>query len=97
MVHGSCVSIGCYAMGDAAIEEIYTLMDAAFEAGQAQVPVHAFPFRFDRADLDARLADATWGAFWRELRAGWTAFEETRTPPRIDVEDGHYRVTAVAR
>ena len=29
MVHGNCVSIGCYAMGDAAIEEIYTLVAAA--------------------------------------------------------------------
>lgn len=24
MVHGDCVSIGCYAMGDTEIEEIYT-------------------------------------------------------------------------
>jgi hypothetical protein len=50
MVHGNCVSIGCYAMGDAAIEEIYTLMGAAFALGVRDVPVHAFPFRFDRID-----------------------------------------------
>ena len=32
MVHGDCVSIGCYAMTDEGIEEIYTLMGAAFRA-----------------------------------------------------------------
>jgi murein L,D-transpeptidase YafK len=97
MVHGSCVSIGCYAMGDDAIEEIYTLMSAAFDAGQLQVPVHAFPFRFDRDDAGARLADATWGSFWTELQPAWTLFEQTRLPPRIDVVDGHYRVGAAPR
>ncbi|HSX62627.1 MAG TPA: L,D-transpeptidase family protein, partial [Tahibacter sp.] len=51
MVHGSCVSIGCYAMGDAAIEEIYTLADAALRAGQPAFEVHAFPFRLDAAAL----------------------------------------------
>jgi murein L,D-transpeptidase YafK len=94
MVHGSCVSIGCYAMGDAAIEEIYTLMEAAFAGGQTAVEVHALPFRFDRDDLEARLADARWGGFWRELRAGWDAFARDRVPPRIEVVDGRYVIAA---
>ena len=92
MVHGSCVSIGCYAMGDAAIEEIYTLMNAAFDAGARKVPVHAFPFRFDRDDVDARLADPRWGEFWRELRAGWNAFQGTREPPDVAAVHGHYTI-----
>ncbi len=95
MVHGSCVSIGCYAMGDAAIEEIYTLMSMAFDAGAREVPVHAFPFRFDRDDVEARLADPRWGEFWRELRAGWDAFEASRRAPKIAVANGHYRVAPV--
>lgn len=93
MVHGRCVSIGCYAIGDAAIEEVYTLMAAAFSNGQAAVPVHAFPFRFDRRDVEERLRDPRWGAFWSELRAGWDAFEQQRVPPRIDIVRGSYRVT----
>lgn len=96
MVHGDCVSIGCYAMGDAAIEEIYTLVDAALSNGQREVPVHAFPFRFDRADVDQRLADPQWGPFWTELRAGWVAFESTRRPPHVQVRDKRYRVTAAS-
>ena len=94
MVHGNCVSIGCYAMGDAAIEEIYTLLDAALTNGQDAAQVHAFPFRFDRSDVETRLAEPEWGAFWRDLRSGWDAFEQTRRAPQIKVRDKRYVVTA---
>lgn len=96
MVHGSCVSVGCYAIGDAAIEEVYTLMAAAFDAGSDGIPVHAFPFRFDRPDRTRRLADPQWGAFWRELAVGWDAFEAARRPPAIAASGGHYVVTPIA-
>lgn len=95
MVHGSCVSIGCYAMGDDAIEQIYTLVAAALVRGQPAFDVHAFPFRFDGVD-DARFGHTRWGAFWRELSAGWFAFERTRVPPRVDVVGGRYVVADVA-
>lgn len=94
MVHGNCVSIGCYAMGDAAIEEIYTLLDAALTQGQPAVQVHAFAFRFDRSDVDTRLADPQWGDFWRQLRAGWDAFALTHRAPQIRVQDKRYVVSA---
>jgi murein L,D-transpeptidase YafK len=90
MVHGHCVSIGCYAMGDAQIEEIYTLVDAALRGGQARVEVHAFPFRFDRS---AQTWDGhPWAAFWKELAPAYAAFEQTRRPPTIRVVDGHYLI-----
>ncbi len=91
MVHGRCVSIGCYAMGDAAIEEIYTLVAAALAAGQPAVDVHAFPFRFDRR-AEVGWADDPWAGFWRELRAGHDAFDRTGRPPRITVADRRYVV-----
>jgi len=94
MVHGNCVSIGCYAMGDDAIEEIYTLLDAALSQGQPAAQVHAFPFRFDRTDVETRLAEPLWGAFWRDLRNGWDAFEQTRRAPDIKVRDKRYVVKA---
>jgi murein L,D-transpeptidase YafK len=92
MVHGSCVSIGCYAMGDGNIEEIYTLVAAALAGGQDAVPVHALPFRFDRADVPARLQAGEWAEFWGELQAGWDAFEASQVPPSVTVVDGHYRI-----
>lgn len=45
MVHGDCVSIGCFAMTNEGIEEIYSLAGAALAKGQTSVPVHVFPFR----------------------------------------------------
>jgi murein L,D-transpeptidase YafK len=89
MVHGKCVSIGCYAMGDAAIEEVWTAMAAAFRAGQPFVRVHAFPFRMDRLADHAEPAHA---AFWGDLKNGWDAFEKTKRPPEILVSGGRYVV-----
>lgn len=91
MVHGNCVSIGCYAMGDAAIEEIYTLVDAALAAGQPAFDVHAFPFRLDDAAHAAERA-SPWFDFWSELKPGYDAFERSRRPPRIRVHNQRYSV-----
>lgn len=94
MVHGSCVSIGCYAMGDAGIEEIYTLLAAALAGGQARAEVHALPFRFEgRAEAGWR--DQPWAGFWRNLREGDAAFVRTGRPPRIGVAGRRYVVTEV--
>ncbi|AFT68626.1 ErfK/YbiS/YcfS/YnhG family protein [Alloalcanivorax dieselolei B5] len=41
MVHGNCVSIGCYAMTDAYINEIYALSAAALQSGQPYFRVHS--------------------------------------------------------
>lgn len=92
MVHGNCVSIGCYAMGDAAIEEIYSLTAAALRNGQASVPVLALPFRFDRRDAPQRLRDPAWGNFWQQLKAVDEAFTRTRRMPQVGVSNGGYRL-----
>lgn len=91
MVHGNCVSIGCYAMGDAAIEEIYTMVAAALAHGQRAVPVHAFPFRMD-GDWEAQHLGSEWLPFWRQLAAGYRAFGKTGQPPRVRVVNGEYRL-----
>ncbi len=91
MVHGNCVSIGCYAMGDAAIEEIYSLMSAALQAGQGAVQVQALPFHLDAAALQAERT-SPWFDFWSQLKAGYDAFERTHRPPRVEVVNLSYRV-----
>ncbi len=91
MVHGDCVSIGCYAMTDAGIEEIWTLMQAAFENGQRDVPVHIFPFEMTAANLMAHSGHSEI-RFWRELSAIWMAFETSARPPTIIQKNGHYLV-----
>ena len=90
MVHGNCVSIGCYAMTDAGIEEIWTIVTAALESGQAAFQVHIFPFRMTEAAMITHRQHES-APFWRELLPCYRRFEETRRPPRIRVRNGRYR------
>jgi murein L,D-transpeptidase YafK len=89
MVHGNCVSIGCYAMGDPAIEVIWTAMAAALRAGQDAVPVHAFPFPMTPGNLAARADDPNF-AFWSDLAPIWAAFERDARPPAVVVRNSRY-------
>ena len=91
MVHGDCVSIGCYAMTDEAIEEIWTLMQAAMEEGQKSVPVHIYPFPMTAANLQRHAGNEN-AAFWRSLAPAWEAFETTGHVPVVRVSGGTYEV-----
>lgn len=91
MIHGNRVSIGCLAMTDPKIEEIYTLCDAALEGGQRFIRVHLFPFRMTDARMRAA-ANHRWIDFWRNLKEGYDAFEEGQQPPEIHVRGGRYAV-----
>lgn len=90
MVHGDCVSIGCYAMTDAGIEEIYVLVEAALKAGQPYVPVHAFPFRMSPERMAETPKNAP-NAFWSQLVPAYAAFEETRQLPKVRIEGKRYK------
>lgn len=96
MVHGGCASIGCFAMTDPAIDEIWRLVTAALAAGQPRFHVHVFPFRMTQENLDRRRS-SPWAAFWQELKHGYDAFEATHRPPRVSVCDGRYRIAPAAQ
>ena len=91
MVHGECVSIGCYAMTNAKIEEIYKLVDIALKKGQKYVQVHAFPFRMTEENM-AEHEESQWYDFWTELKEGYDYFEAEKLPPQIKVKNGHYTI-----
>jgi murein L,D-transpeptidase YafK len=91
MVHGGESSIGCLAVKDEKIEEIYLLAEAALQHGQAHVPVHLFPFRPIPARLTAA-AGSEWHDFWSNLKEGYDRFETTRRPPAVRVAEGRYHV-----
>jgi murein L,D-transpeptidase YafK len=95
MVHGDCLSIGCYAMTDAGIEDIYAMVGAALNAGQKGVPVHVFPFRMDEANM-TRHAASPWKSFWTNLKEGWDAFEASGRPPLARACGGRYRFEGAA-
>lgn len=89
MVHGGCSSIGCFAVTDYYMDEIYTLADAALAAGQAEIPVHIFPFRLTKSNL-APYRTSPWHEFWLNLKQGYDLFEMYRLPPKVEVIDGRY-------
>ncbi|MCC2111938.1 MAG: hypothetical protein KDJ16_07885 [Hyphomicrobiales bacterium] len=81
MVHGACASVGCYAMTDPAIEEIYDIVEKALIDGQPGIPVHIFPFRMTEETLKEHYG-TEWISFWRNLKEGYDIFEKTRIPPQ---------------
>ncbi len=90
MVHGSIYSIGCYAMTNKNIEEIYTLANAALANGQPAFAVHCFPFHMTLENL-ATHHDSPWYPFWQNLKQGYDYFELTRQVPTVSVHDKLYR------
>jgi murein L,D-transpeptidase YafK len=89
MVHGGCRSVGCYAMTDYAMEEIYGLVDEAFKGGQQKVQLQAFPFRMTAQNLVQHAGDPNM-PFWQMLKAGSDAFLTVEQPPRVAVCDRRY-------
>ncbi len=89
MVHGSCVSIGCYAMTDVGISEIYQMAESALQSGQPFFRVHIFPFRMTEDTL-ASTTDSPWFAFWGNLKEGYDYFEVHKRPPNATVTDKKY-------
>lgn len=91
LIHGGCSSVGCYAMTNPVISEVYRLVNRALRAGQRYVPVHVFPFRMTERNLD-RHKGSEWINFWRNLKAGYDSFERNNLPPRISVCNGRYQI-----
>ncbi|MGB5085470.1 MAG: murein L,D-transpeptidase family protein, partial [Methylocystis silviterrae] len=102
MVHGACKSVGCFAMTDRGIEEIYAFVEAAMRAGQREVQVHIFPFRLTEHAI-ARETGGSWLAFvgaggnyqhwtefWHNLKQGYDIFEQTGEPPVAFACGDHY-------
>lgn len=81
-IHGRNASVGCVALGDDGIEEIYL---AALDSHVRPVRVHLFPARMDSADWpawrDAQLAGhPEFRPLWDELAAAWERFARKRIP-----------------
>ena len=93
MIHGACASIGCYAMTDAGIDDIYAIVDEALSSGQQAVPVHIFPFRMTQQRL-ASAANQPWADFWQNLSLGDGLFKPGGQPPQAYSCSGRYGFAA---
>lgn len=96
-IHGDCVSIGCAAMTDERIKEIYVLAVESKNNGQRQIPVFIYPTQMNDAGMQklqglAGNDEAKW-QFWQNLKESFSVFERTRQIPRWQVDrQGRYRL-----
>lgn len=84
MVHGACSSAGCYSMTDDYIADIYALAREAFDGGQPEFQVQAYPFRMTDEKMVSH-AGHKWFDFWQNLKEGYDYFEATNQPPKVNV------------
>ncbi|MHA6642594.1 L,D-transpeptidase family protein [Mesorhizobium sp. A623] len=95
MVHGACSSSGCYSMTDPQIEEIYAFGRDAFQGGQSEFQIQAFPFRMTAANMARYRNDPNYD-FWKMLKVGYDNFEVTKVPPKVDVCEKRYVFNQIA-
>ncbi|WP_370560325.1 peptidoglycan meso-diaminopimelic acid protein amidase [Edwardsiella tarda] len=93
MIHGDCVSVGCYAMTNAGISEIYRYVQSAFRNGQMLVDINIYPFHMTERNMQ-RHRNSSYINFWRELQPGYQYFAQHALPPQVNVQDGRYVVNA---
>jgi murein L,D-transpeptidase YafK len=91
MIHGDCKSVGCYAMTDALMEEIYILARESFKGGQESFEVHAYPFRMTNKNIKRHKRNK-WTPFWREIKKGYDHFQKVKQPPPVKVCERRYLV-----
>ena len=93
-IHGGCVSIGCIAISDALIDELYYLAVRAKDNGQSKIPVHIFPFQFSENTFQKEIeSNGTHRVLWNELKAIHQNFEKNRQLPLIEIsKSGVYQI-----
>ena len=89
MVHGICSSMGCFAMTNQSVGEIYAIARDALNGGQAAFQFQAYPFRMTAENMARHRTDPNI-AFWRELKAGADRFDATNEELQVSVEGGRY-------
>jgi murein L,D-transpeptidase YafK len=93
-IHGDCVSVGCMAMTDDKIKEIYLLASEAKKFGQNNIPVHVFPFKMTADNFQKYSTEfPQWVSFWQVLQKQYDYFEkDKRLLPVTISEIGEYKM-----
>lgn len=91
-IHGDCISIGCLPMTDKIIEEIYVLSAWAKSNGQEKIPVHIYPFRFNK-NLEQKYFAAypQHILFWKSLKKHYKYFQKRNKIGKFSIDfNGNY-------
>lgn len=94
MIHGDCVSVGCYAMTDKYMGEIYQTVEVALKNGQSTIDVNIYPFRMTKENMLLH-ANSNHYAFWQQLKPAYDYFNDTGKPAQISVTSGKYVVNGL--
>lgn len=89
MIHGACVSTGCYAMTNTSIDEIFAYVKAALHNGQSVIKLSIFPFRMTESNM-LRHRYSHHISFWQQLQPVYRWFVEHQQPPDIRIDKGNY-------
>ncbi|SFN38590.1 Murein L,D-transpeptidase YafK [Izhakiella capsodis] len=89
MIHGACVSVGCYAMTNAYIKDIYEYVAAALHNGQPRVDISIYPFHMTEKNMQSH-RHSVYYSFWQQLQPAYAQFVKTHLPPAVNVRDGKY-------
>jgi len=92
LIHGGCSSKGCFALKDGPMRELFSLVTLSARGGQTEVPIHIFPFRFERAKWAAH-KETKWNEFWQDLQLVYDYFNKYRVLPVITVCAKGYQVS----
>jgi murein L,D-transpeptidase YafK len=95
-IHGDCVSVGCIAINDEQIEEVFMMVSTARANGQEFVPIHIFPARFNNAKAVEPLSrivkeNASYVPILKTMQSVFYYFEQNRAlPPVLVNRNGEY-------
>ncbi len=83
-MHGNCASIGCIAIEDGPIEEVYLI---AQDSKARPIRIDIFPARMSPQWMAAH-AESEHASLWKELEPAFRLFEETKKPAAFSVGPG---------
>lgn len=92
-IHGNCKSVGCIAITDDKIKEVYTIARKAIHNGESSIRVEIFPFDFKHAEINDicfnKLAENY--ELWSSLKTIYDHFEDVQFPADYLIdESGNY-------
>ncbi|MDX7999197.1 murein L,D-transpeptidase [Xenorhabdus sp. Reich] len=91
MIHGECKSIGCYAMTNRYMDEIYQYAESAFYHGQHEIKINIYPFRMTPQNMRLHKNNDN-NPFWKQLMPAYIYFAKNGMPATVSVIDGQYVV-----
>ncbi|MFA8450489.1 MAG: murein L,D-transpeptidase family protein [Bacteroidales bacterium] len=96
-IHGSCVSVGCLAITDDRIKEVYLFCLLAKMAKQKSIPVSIFPSYLTNSNLSQLKkefhTETDYIALWDELKTAFDYFNSTKQLPKVKFQkDGRHLI-----